>query len=149
MIIMDKIREAVYYLKKYHRYENKNLLELLSLLNKITDETFSNILEKVLNSNITNHSQLDKLSDDLIYKILIDNSNNTTDSTIIQHSIERDEEAVVPGSNSIEDPILAKPLNPQTQAVVVKPPTPKPMPKVVKPNPAKPIVKPKQPVTKN
>jgi hypothetical protein len=34
MIIMDKIREAVYYLKKYHRYENKNLLELLSLLNK-------------------------------------------------------------------------------------------------------------------
>ena len=51
---------------------NSNInTKLLSLLNKITDETFSNILEKVLNSNITNDSQINKLSDDLIYKILI------------------------------------------------------------------------------
>ena len=44
-------------------------------------------------------------------------------SFYIQQSIERDEEAVVPGSNSIEEPILAKPLNPKPQAVVAKPPT--------------------------
>ncbi len=91
----------------------------------------------------------EKQASDSLQTILIDNSNNTTDSTIIQQSIERDEEAVVPGFNTIEEPILAKPLNPKPQAVVAKPPTPKPMPKVVKPNPAKPIVKPKQPVTKN
>lgn len=91
----------------------------------------------------------EKQASDSLQTILIDNSNNTTDSTIIQQSIERDEEAVVPGFNTIEEPILAKPLNPKPQAVVAKPPTPKPMPKIVKPNPAKPIVKPKQPVTKN
>lgn len=31
---MNKVEEATLYLKKYHRYENKNLLELLSLLNQ-------------------------------------------------------------------------------------------------------------------
>ena len=68
---------------------NSNInTKLLSLLNKITDETFSNILEKVLNSNITNHSQLDKLSDDLIYKILIDNSNNKLFCSMIKQIID-------------------------------------------------------------
>jgi cell division protein FtsQ len=91
----------------------------------------------------------EKQASDSLQTILLDNSNNTTDSTIIQQSIERDEEEVVAGSNTIEEPILAKPLNAKPQAVVAKPPTPKPMPKIVKLNPAKPIVKPKQPVKKN
>ena len=68
---------------------NSNInTKLLSLLNRITDETFSNILEKVLNSNITNHSQLDKLSDDIILKILIDNDNNKLYCSIIKQIID-------------------------------------------------------------
>jgi len=56
---------------------NSNInTKLLSLLNKITEETFSNILEKILNSNITNDQQLNKLASDFIYKILNDNENN-------------------------------------------------------------------------
>jgi len=62
----------------------------------------------------------EKQASDSLQTILIDNSNNTTDSTIIQQSIERDEEAVVPGSNSIEEPILAKPLNPKTASCCCK-----------------------------
>jgi hypothetical protein len=68
---------------------NSNInTKLLSLLNKITDETFSNILEKVLNSNITNSNQLDKLSDDLLYKILIDSDNNKLYCLIIKQIID-------------------------------------------------------------
>jgi hypothetical protein len=68
---------------------NSNInTKLLSLLNKITHETFSNILEKVLNSNITNHSQLDKLTDDILNKILIDNDNNKLYCSIIKQIID-------------------------------------------------------------
>jgi len=68
---------------------NSNInTKLLSLLNKITDETFSNILEKVLNSNVTNHNQLDKLSDDILYKILIDGDNNKLYCSIIKQIID-------------------------------------------------------------
>jgi len=68
---------------------NSNInTKLLSLLNKITDETFSNVLEKVLNSNITNYSQLDKLSNDIISKILIDNDNNKLYCSIIKQIID-------------------------------------------------------------
>jgi hypothetical protein len=68
---------------------NQNInTKLLSLLNRITDETFSNILEKVLNSNITNHYQLDKLSDDLLNKILSDNDNNKLYCSIIKQIID-------------------------------------------------------------
>lgn len=68
---------------------NSNInTKLLSLLNKITDETFSNILEKVLNSNITNDSQINKLADDLIYKILIDIDNNKLYCSMIKQIID-------------------------------------------------------------
>jgi hypothetical protein len=68
---------------------NSNInTKLLSLLNKITDETFSNVLEKVLNSNITNYTQLDKLSNDIISKILIDNDNNKLYCSIIKQIID-------------------------------------------------------------
>lgn len=68
---------------------NSNInTKLLSLLNKITDETFSNILEKVLNSNITNNTQIEKLSDDLLYKILIDNENNKLYCNMIKQIID-------------------------------------------------------------
>jgi hypothetical protein len=68
---------------------NSNInTKLLSLLNKITDETFSNILEKVLNSNITNDNQINKLADDLIYKILTDIDNNKLYCSMIKQIID-------------------------------------------------------------
>lgn len=68
---------------------NSNInTKLLSLLNKITDETFSNILEKVLNSDITNDGQINKLADDIIYKILIDNDNNKLYCSMIKQIID-------------------------------------------------------------
>lgn len=90
----------------------------------------------------------EKQASDSLQTILQDNSSNTTDSTIIQQSIERNEDDVVLGSNTIEEPILQKPLNAKPQPVVAKPSNPKPMLKIVKLNPAKPIVKLKQPIKK-
>ena len=60
---------------------NSNInTKLLSLLNRITDETFSNVLEKILNSEITSHKQLEKLSNDIYSKIINDNNNNNNRS---------------------------------------------------------------------
>jgi len=68
---------------------NSNInTKLLSLLNKITDETFSNVLEKILNSDITNHKQLDKLSNDIYSKILNDLNNNKLYCLIIKQIID-------------------------------------------------------------
>jgi len=68
---------------------NSNInTKLLSLLNKITDETFSNILEKVLNSNVTSHTQIEKLSEDLLYKILVDMENNKLYCQMIKQIID-------------------------------------------------------------
>jgi hypothetical protein len=68
---------------------NSNInTKLLSLLNKITDETFSNILEKILNSNIINESQLSKLSDDFMSKILDDLDNNKLYCLLIKQIID-------------------------------------------------------------
>ena len=68
---------------------NSNInTKLLSLLNKITDETFSSILEKVLNSNITNDGQISKLANDLMYKILTDTDNNKLYCSIVKQIID-------------------------------------------------------------
>ena len=68
---------------------NSNInTKLLSLLNKITDETFSNVLEKILNSDVTNHSQLDKLSNDIYSKILNDTNNNKLYCLIVKQIID-------------------------------------------------------------
>jgi len=68
---------------------NSNInTKLLSLLNKITDETFSNILEKILNSNIINNNQLNILSDDIMYKIINDTDNNKLYCSLIKKIID-------------------------------------------------------------
>jgi hypothetical protein len=68
---------------------NSNInTKLLSLLNKITDETFSNILEKILNSNIINDSQLNKLADDFMSKIMGDIDNNKLYCLLIKQIID-------------------------------------------------------------
>jgi hypothetical protein len=68
---------------------NSNInTKLLSLLNKITEETFSNILEKILNSNIINQSQIEKLAEDLLFKILVDNDNNKLYCLMIKQIID-------------------------------------------------------------
>jgi hypothetical protein len=68
---------------------NSNInTKLLSLLNKVTDETFSNILEKILNSNIINDSQLNKLADDFMSKILGDIDNNKLYCLLIKQIID-------------------------------------------------------------
>ncbi len=86
----------------------------------------------------------EKKASDSLQTIQQDNSNNTTDSTIIQQSIERNEDDVVLGSNTIEEPILKKSVNVKPQPIVAKSINPKPITKPVKPIPAKPMVKPKQ-----
>ena len=68
---------------------NSNInTKLLSLLNKINDETFSNVLEKILNSDVTNHNQLDKLSNDIYSKILNDANNNKLYCLIVKQIID-------------------------------------------------------------
>ena len=68
---------------------NSNInTKLLSLLNKVTDETFSNILEKILNSNIINDSQLNKLAGDFMSKILGDIDNNKLYCLLIKQIID-------------------------------------------------------------
>jgi len=68
---------------------NSNInTKLLSLLNKITEETFSNILEKILNSNIINDSQLNKLTEDFMNKILSDSDNNKLYCLLIKQIID-------------------------------------------------------------
>jgi len=68
---------------------NSNInTKLLSLLNNITNETFSNVLEKILNSQISHYSQIDKLSLDIFNKILIDVENNKLYCSIIKQIVD-------------------------------------------------------------
>lgn len=81
----------------------------------------------------------EKQASDSLQTMQQDNSNNTADSTIIQQSIERDDNDE--GSTLTTQPVLQQPKAITPKPLVVKPANPKPIPK--QPNPINKQQKPK------
>jgi cell division protein FtsQ len=85
----------------------------------------------------------EKQASDSMQKMQQDNSNNTTDSTIILQSIERDEidggETIT--NQAVQQPIVVAPKTVVVKPIMIKPNNPKPITKPLTPNLAKPISK--------
>jgi hypothetical protein len=90
----------------------------------------------------------EKQANDSLQTIQLDNNNNTTDSTIIQQSIERDDnEGNTATTNQavLQQPTVTTPKPVVTKPTPVKPTNSKPITKPPNPKPVKPISKQQKP----